>query len=287
MRIVVLGKSGQVAQSLQGLASKDHQIVSMGRDTLDLATSTNLIAPISAQKPDAIINAAAYTAVDQAETDVTSAMALNNHAVAKLGNVAEILDVPLVHISTDYVFEGCGDRPWAPDDVTQPLGAYGRSKLAGETALIEGASRFAILRTSWVFSAFGSNFVKSMIRLGKERDTLSIVNDQIGGPTAASDIASSCIAIAMKMLSDRSLKGVWHFAGRDDCSWADFATEIFALSGIDCAVTPIPSSEYPTPAQRPLNSRLDCTTTERDFGITRPYWRESLKSVLQDLGELS
>jgi len=287
VKIVVLGKSGQVATSLQAIQSDSVEVVALGRGELDLTNADDLFQPIAAHEPDAIINASAYTAVDQAETDQDAAFALNKTAVKRLSEVASQLSIPIVHLSTDYVFNGDGDEAWKPNDPKGPLGVYGESKLAGEMALTEVSSNYAILRTSWVFSATGSNFVKTMLRLGKDRDSLNVVSDQIGGPTSADDIAAASIQIAKALIDNPDLKGIWHFSGRDDCSWADFATEIFRQAKIDCDVRAIPSSEYPTPAKRPLNSRLDCTTTEQDFGIKRPLWTDSLAAVLRDLGEVS
>ena len=287
MKIVVLGKSGQVATSLRNLNDNDTTIIALGRDSLDLSIAPDVQSQIAELEPDALINAAAYTAVDQAESEPERARALNHFAVEKLAMVAQQLDIPIVHISTDYVFDGSGHAPWKPKDQTGPLGVYGQSKLAGETALTERAARYAILRTSWVFSAHGANFVKTMLRLGKERESVSIVGDQFGGPTCADDIASASVQIAKVLRTDPKLKGIWHYSGQQDCNWADFAKEIFLQAEIDCQVHSIASSEYPTAATRPLNSRLDCSTTERDFGIKRPFWKDSLNAVLAELGDVS
>ncbi|SHH18745.1 dTDP-4-dehydrorhamnose reductase [Cognatiyoonia sediminum] len=287
VKIVVLGKSGQVATSLQSVQNDAIEVIALGRGELDLTNTADLFQPIAAHEPDAIINASAYTAVDQAETNQDAAFVLNKTAVKRLGEVASQLSIPIIHLSTDYVFNGSGIDAWTPDDLTDPLGTYGKSKLAGEMALAEVSSNYAILRTSWVFSATGSNFVKTMLRLGKDRDSLNVVSDQIGGPTSADDIAAASIQIAKALIANPDQKGIWHFSGLDDCNWADFATEIFRQAKIDCDVHAIPSSEYPTPAMRPLNSRLDCTTTEQDFGIKRPLWTDSLTAVLRDLGEVS
>ena len=285
MKVVVLGKSGQVATALQRSSDPTIDIIALGRDELDLAGPADVRSAISLHSPDAIINAAAYTAVDQAETDVESAKALNVHAVRRLGQAADELNIPMIHISTDYVFDGSGERPWRPEDPTGPLGVYGQTKLAGERALAEVCTSYAILRTSWVYSPYGANFVKTMLRLGRDRTELNVVGDQIGGPTSAQDIANATLTIAKVLTEGPDTTGVWHFSGKGDCSWADFATEIFDQSNIDCVVHPIPSSEYPTPAKRPLNSRLNCTATLRDFGIDRPSWRQSLANVLKELGE--
>ncbi|WP_299832347.1 sugar nucleotide-binding protein, partial [uncultured Roseobacter sp.] len=192
-------------------------------------------------------------------------------------------DLPFVQISTDYVFEGGGTAPWQPDDPTGPLGVYGASKLGGERGVAGAGGRYAILRTSWVFSAHGNNFAKTMLRLGAERDALTIVADQIGGPTPARDIAAACMKMAQALKTDANTSGTYHFSGAPDVSWADFAREIFTQAGLAVDVTDIPTADYPTPATRPLNSRLDCATTETAFGIARPDWRAGLAEVLTGL----
>ena len=191
--------------------------------------------------------------------------------------------LPFLHISTDYVFDGAGDRPFRPDDPTGPLGAYGRSKLAGETGVRDSGAQALILRTSWVVSAHGTNFVKTMLRLGAEREELRVVADQHGGPTPAADIASACLTMAQAMRAEPALGGVYHFSGAADTNWAGFAREIMAQAGLACRVTDIASSDYPTPARRPMNSRLDCSAIRRDFGIARPDWRAGLAQVLLEL----
>jgi dTDP-4-dehydrorhamnose reductase len=191
--------------------------------------------------------------------------------------------VPLIQISTDYVFDGGGTTPRAPDDPVAPLGAYGRSKLAGEVGVRAAGGPHAILRTSWVVSAHGSNFMKTMLRVGPQRGHLRVVDDQVGGPTSAAEIAAACLRIAERLVADPSKTGTYHFAGAPDTSWAGFARAIFAAASLDVDVAPIPSSDYPTPARRPLNSRLDCSATEAVFGIPRPDWRDGLKAILADL----
>ena len=180
-------------------------------------------------------------------------------------------------------FAGDGTAPWAPDDPVGPLGAYGRSKLKGEMAVRAAGCTHVILRTSWVVSAHGANFVKTMLKLGAERDALTIVADQIGGPTPARDIAAACHRIAHDLIADASKSGIYHLSGAPDTSWADFAREIFNQSKLACGVADIPTSDYPTPAVRPLNSRMDCTTLEQFFGIKRPDWRAGLADILRDL----
>ena len=282
MRVLVFGESGQVARSLQK-RSGDIEVVTLGRDQADLGSPDMLRAVIAATDADVIINAAAYTAVDRAEDDTDHAEQVNHFAVGTIARACAKRGLPLLHISTDYVFPGDGETPWQPSDDTGALGVYGATKRRGEEAIEMAGGTYAILRTSWVFSATGNNFVKTMLRLGAERDALTIVGDQIGGPTAADDIADALLTMARAYADGRKPSGIYHFSGTPDASWADFATEIFAQANITCAVTPIPTSDYPTPATRPLNSRLDCATLETDFGITRPDWRASLASVLKDL----
>ncbi|MEL6690522.1 MAG: dTDP-4-dehydrorhamnose reductase [Pseudomonadota bacterium] len=279
MTLLVFGKNGQVAQEL---AKRAPDAEFLDRSEADLADPASCAAAITSRKPSAVINAAAYTAVDQAESEEGLATRVNGEAPSAMAAACAALDVPLVHISTDYVFDGAGTAPWNTGDDTGPLGAYGRSKLAGEQGITKAGGRFVILRTSWVFSAHGGNFVKTMLRLGAERDALNIVDDQIGGPTSAADVAEACLTIA-KDLEDGSKSGIYHFAGAPDVSWSDFAREIFAQAGLSCAVNDIPSSDYPTPAPRPKNSRLDCSATEADFGIRRPDWRAALSDILKEL----
>ena len=236
--------------------------------------------------PGAVINAAAYTGVDRAEEEEALASVINGTAPAAMAQACAALGIPFVHISTDYVFAGDGTRPWRPDDATAPLGTYGRTKLAGEDGVRAAGGVHAILRTSWVFSAHGNNFVRTMLRLSESRDALSIVADQIGGPTPASAIAAAYLTIAEQLGDDASKRGTYHFSdfsGAPDVSWSDFAAEIFAQAGRKVALTPIPTSAYPTPAKRPLNSRLDCGKTQEVFGIAGPDWRVALTDVLKEM----
>lgn len=279
MTILVFGSTGQVATELQRQAD----VVALGRDEADLSDPATCVAAIKAHAPRVVINAAAYTAVDRAEEEQALALSINADAPIAMAQACAELGIPFVTISTDYVFDGLGTDPWQPGDTTGPLGAYGRTKLVGEDGVRAAGGTFAILRTSWVFSAHGNNFVKTMLRLGAERDRLTIVGDQIGGPTAAADIAAACLRIADTLTKDPNATGTYHFSGAPDVSWAEFATEIFTQANITCDVAPIPSSDYPTPAARPFNSRMDCSTTKAVFGIDRPDWRESLSAVLTDL----
>lgn len=283
MRILVFGKNGQVARELGALTGTECH----GRDSANLENPEACAALIAQERPDAVINAAAYTAVDRAEEEASQASLINGAAPGAMARACAAQAIPLVHISTDYVFDGSGSRPWRPEDPPCPLGIYGRSKQAGEDAVRAAGGTHAILRTSWVISAHGTNFVKTMLRLGAERPALSIVADQIGGPTGAREIAAACHTIARQLAAAPAKTGTYHFAGVPEVSWAGFAREIFAQAALDCRVTDIPSSEYPTPAKRPLNSRLDCSTTQAVFGIARPDWRNTLTHILEDLGARS
>lgn len=285
MNILVFGATGQVARELQLLisGSQVHEAQFLDRAAADLSQPETCAAAIRAAAPDAVINAAAYTAVDRAEDEEELASTINGAAPGAMAQACAALAIPLVHISTDYVFAGDGDTPWTPTDPVAPQNAYGRSKRAGEEAVRAAGGTHAILRTSWVVSAFGNNFVKTMLRLGAERDKLTIVADQIGAPTCARDIARTCLAMAEQLQSNPEKSGTYHFSGTPLTSWAGFAREIFAQARLSCAVEDIPSSAYPTPATRPLNSRLDCSATKTTFGQPCPDWRDGLREILKDL----
>jgi dTDP-4-dehydrorhamnose reductase len=277
--ILVFGKTGQVATELQRLGS----VVALGRDQADLANPAACADAIRTHAPQAVINAAAYTAVDKAEEEEAVASVINGDAPTAMARVCVELGIPLIHISTDYVFEGTGDRPWQPNGPTAPQNAYGRSKLAGEIGIRDSGAAHAILRTSWVVSAHGSNFVKTMLRLSDTRDALTVVADQIGGPTPARDITAACLQMADQLIADPSKSGSYHYSGAPDVSWADFARAIFEQAGKAVTVTPIPTTDCPTPAKRPLNSRMECGATQQVFGIARPNWRDGLNMILREL----
>lgn len=279
--ILVFGKTGQLAREL----ATDDDVTCLGRDDAELTDPAACAAAIRAHAPDAVINAAAYTGVDTAEEEEALATLINGETPGAMARACADLGIPLVQVSTDYVFDGQGNRPWRPEDAPAPLNAYGRSKLAGEAAVRAAAGPHAILRCSWVVSSHGGNFVKTMLRLGKARDSLSIVADQIGAPTPARDLARACLRLARQLQDDPGKSGSYHLQGTPTCSWADFAREIFAQANIACRVADIPTRDYPTPAARPLNSRLDCTTLETVFGISQPDWRQGLSEILKDLGE--
>lgn len=282
MSLLVFGKTGQVARELQQLAPEAEFL---GRDAADLSDPDACAAHIRRLNPTAIINAAAYTAVDAAEAEEELATTINGAAPKAMADAAAEIGAAFVHISTDYVFDGTGTVPWRVTDAMSPIGAYGRSKLLGEEGVRGAGGKHAILRTSWVFSAHGGNFVKTMLRLGAERDRLTIVADQIGGPTPAAGIAEACLALSEALQSAADLRGTYHYSGSPDVSWADFARAIFEEAGMAPEIVDIPSSEYPTPAARPANSRLDCTDLETKLGIKRPDWRAHVKLVLAQLAK--
>ena len=285
MKIALFGKTGQVATEIQRRVPAGVSLEVVGRDRADFSLPSQVESVTRDLDADAIINAVAYTAVDKAETDIEAATVVNHHSVATLSKAAAVRKIPIVHISTDYVFGGDGVDPRAPDASVGPLGVYGATKLAGENAIRSADGPHAILRTSWVFSAHGGNFVKTMLRLGKERDRLTIVADQIGGPTSAASIAGATFSLARGLINGHR-GGTYHFSGAPDVSWADFAREIFAQSTLEVEVEDIPTTAFPTPAKRPLNSRLDCESLYRDFAISRPNWREDLTTVLKELGAI-
>jgi dTDP-4-dehydrorhamnose reductase len=279
MKLLVFGKTGQVAREVQRLAP---DATYLGRDEADLLNPAACAAAIAAHDADAIINAAAWTAVDKAETEEAAATTVNGDAPTAMARAAAAKGIPFLHISTDYVFDGAGDQPFTPDHPTGPLGAYGRSKLAGEQGVRAAGGNHLILRTSWVVSAHGANFVKTMLRLGAERESLNVVADQIGGPTPASAIAEALLTAA-KAMTQGAKGGTHHFSGAPDTSWADFARRIMAEASLPCQIRDITTAEYPTPAKRPLNSRLDCRALTSTFGIPRPDWREGLKVIVREL----
>ena len=283
MKILVFGHSGQVATELRALDSEAIQITALARADADLTDPAACAAAINAHAPDAVINAAAYTAVDKAESDAETAQIVNADGPAAMAQACAARDIPFVSISTDYVFSGAGDMPWTTVDPTDPQGVYGRTKRDGEVVIVKTGGRYAVLRTSWVVSAHGNNFAKTMLRVGVEREALTIVADQIGGPTGAAEIARACVIMAKTLIKEPKKSGIYHFSGAPDTSWAEFARAIFDAAKIPCDVTDIPSSDYPTPAKRPLNSRLDCAATEAAFGLPRPDWRESLTHILTQL----
>ena len=284
MRALIFGRTGQVATELARQAeAAGVQAVILGRDQADLTDPAACAAAIHAADANVVINAAAWTAVDKAEAEEDVATLVNGASPVAMAEAAAAKGIPFLHVSTDYVFDGSGEAPWKPANPTGPLGAYGRSKLVGEQGVVVAGGAYAILRTSWVFSAHGANFVKTIRRLAETRDNLTVVGDQIGGPTPAADIAATLLIMARTLYEGRGKSGIYHYSGAPDVSWACFARETFAIGGQSVTVTDIPTAAYPTPAKRPGNSRMDCSDLLADYGIARPDWREGLRAVLADL----
>lgn len=284
MRLIVTGREGQVVRALaERAAAHGVKVIPLGRPELDLLHPTGLEALFARHRPDAIVNAAAYTAVDQAESDVETAMAVNGAGAGAVAQAAAMLGVPLLQLSTDYVFDGSKSTPYVESDPVAPVSAYGRSKLAGEQAVVAATANHAILRTSWVYAATGKNFLLTMLRLAETRPVLSVVSDQRGAPSYAPDIADALIGIARNLVSrpqEPALRGIFHMTGGGETSWAEFATAIFARSaqrgGPAATVTPIATSAYPTPARRPANSRLDCSKLKKVHFVALPDWHDAL-----------
>jgi dTDP-4-dehydrorhamnose reductase len=284
MTILVFGRTGQVATELiRSAARRGVDMTALGRDRADLGDPATCAAAIASVVPDVVINAAAYTAVDAAETDADMARLINAAAPSAMARACASAEVPFLHISTDYVFDGSSTRTWVEDDPTGPLGIYGATKLEAEERIAATGGAHVILRTAWVFSAHGKNFVKTMLRLGAERDSLSVVDDQRGGPTPAADIADALLDIAAAFRAGHGHSGVFHFAGAPAASWADFAEAIFDMAGMSPKLMRIPTSAYPTLAIRPANSVLDCRKIAADYGIAQPDWRIGLAAVIREL----
>lgn len=282
--ILVTGKNGQLGQSLQKIAAEfpEFDFLFVGRDELDLASKQSIEAFFENHAPfAAIINAAAYTAVDKAESEQALANQVNQLAVQQLANIAKKQHAFLVHVSTDYVFDGQGYRPYLETDATAPQNQYGLTKLKGEQAMQASGCHGAIVRTSWVYSEFGNNFVKNMLKLGQERDGLNVIFDQIGSPTYATDLARALVLL----LKSPHQQGVelYHYSNEGACSWYDFAKAIFELSGVNCAVNPIETKDYPTPASRPHYSLMNKAKIKQTLGMEVPYWREALKQCMDML----
>ncbi|WP_341487066.1 dTDP-4-dehydrorhamnose reductase [Pararhizobium sp. A13] len=287
-RLLVTGREGQVVRSLLERAAlqPDIEVLALGRPEFDLSAPEALPAVIKDIRPDVVVSAAAYTAVDQAETEEELARVINAQAAGVIAEAAQALQIPVIHISTDYVFDGNKLSAYVETDPVAPVSAYGRTKLAGEEAVACATGDHVILRTAWVHSPFGKNFLKTMLRLAESRDTVNVVADQFGTPTSALDIADAVIAVARNLVASRdpALRGVFHLTNSGRASWADFAEEIFKVSaglgGPVAAVGRIPAKEYPTPARRPANSQLDCSKLAAVHGVRLPHWAQSTKMVV-------
>ena len=288
--ILVAGGAGQVARALADMASPDGlRIVARGRPELDILDTASIARALKDVRPDFVVNAAAYTAVDQAESEEAAAFALNAEAPGHLSAAAAGAGVPIIHLSTDYVFDGSKDASYVETDPVAPLGVYGRSKLAGEEAVASANAYHIILRTAWVYSPVGKNFVKTMLRVGAGRDELGVVEDQLGNPTSAADIAAGIVKIAGQILSGAApvKPGVYHMTSGGEASWADFAQYLFACSaefgGPVANVKRITSAEYPTPVRRPANSRLNSSKLATAYDVELPHWHGSTRDCVKQL----
>jgi dTDP-4-dehydrorhamnose reductase len=289
MRIVVTGVNGQVAASLMERGKGRADIVALGRPHLDLADRDSVLDALAATPCEIIVNAAAFTAVDKAEQEPDQAMRINADGAGHVAEAAARLGVPMLHLSTDYVFDGANERPNRETDPTSPLGAYGRSKLAGEARVLATQPNCAILRTAWVYSPFGTNFARTMLRLGETREEVGVVADQRGNPTSALDLADALLVVAARIASDASpvLRGVFHMTGQGEATWADLAEATFAAAERQgrrpVRVKRIPTADYPTLTRRPPNSRLDNGKLIRTYGVILPDWRASLSGCVDRL----
>ena len=292
MKILLLGKNGQVGWELQRSLAPLGELVACGSAEADLGDLPALSALVRRMRPQIIVNAAAHTAVDRCETEPERAMAINADAPGLLAREAALIDALLVHYSTDYVFDGSGSRPWAEADATGPLNIYGRSKLAGEEAIRASGCRHLILRTSWVYAARGGNFARTMLRLAGERESLNVIDDQIGAPTGAELIADVTAHTVRGVARRPDLAGTYHLAAAGATSWHGFATHVIeaargmaarAVEVAPDAIHAVPSTAFATPVRRPLNSRLDCSKLERAFDLQLPDWRVGVDRLLAEL----
>jgi len=294
MRILVTGKNGQLGRSIYKLINTEvkadnnlssSKFIFVGREELDLSNNSSIINYFdNHDKFDIIINCAAYTAVDKAEEEQELANQINHLAVKQLASIANKQQARLIHISTDYVFDGENFKPYCEDDTTNPNGVYGITKLDGEKAMQEiNPLNSIIIRTSWVYSSVGANFVKTMLRLGRERDSLGVIFDQVGTPTYARDLAKAILDILVNIKNEKV--EIYNYSNEGVLSWYDFAKEIMRMAKIDCSINPIETSEYPTPAKRPHFSLLNKSKIKKEFNLTIPFWKDSLDECLKVMGE--
>lgn len=286
MRILLTGRNGQVGWELQKALAPLAEVTALARADLDLQEVARISEVVRAAKPHAIVNAAAYTAVDRAESEPELAQTVNAAAVGVLAQEARRLDALLVHYSTDYVFDGSKGSPYTETDPTCPINAYGRSKLAGEMAIRSAGCRFLILRTSWVYAERGQNFLLTILRKARTARALRVVTDQIGAPTSAGLVARVTAAAVARTVEVPELGGLYHVAAKGETSWHGFAQAIVSATGIDADVIPLQSSEYPSAARRPAYSVLDCTRFAQAFGFDLPAWSADLNDVLRRLPPL-
>ena len=283
MVVLVTGASGQLGQAIQFIAKNHSEIkfVFCSSSDLDISNKENCQTVFQKTKPDYCINTAAYTAVDKAESERDKAELINVLGSKNIAEVCNNFDVKLIHISTDFVFDGSNDKPYTETQITNPKGVYGQTKLDGEKAIQQVFSKYYIIRTSWVYSQFGNNFMKTMLRLASERTALSVVNDQIGTPTNAVDLAEALVQIILfaNQQPKKDNYGIYNFSNEGECSWYDFAKKIFEINNVSIDLSAIPTEQFPTPAQRPKYSVLDKSKIKTTFGITIKTWEESLKSI--------
>jgi dTDP-4-dehydrorhamnose reductase len=300
LRLVVTGRNGQVARALTELAGirseipPEVSVFTLSRPDFDLAADADFAGRIAGLKPDVIVNAAAYTAVDRAESERDLAFSINAEGAGRVAQAADLLGVPIIQLSTDYVFNGNLARPYVEDDSTDPVNFYGVTKLAGEAAVCSATPNHVILRTSWVYAPFGQNFVLTMLKLGAQRDELRVVGDQHGTPTSALDLATTIATIARHLVDrpeDRSLRGIFHMTNGGATTWAGFASEIFRLAtergGSYARVISIPTSQYPTPAKRPASSRLATAKLAERYGVRPPPWTNALRNVVDRIRDVA
>ncbi len=285
MNILVTGSNGQLGSEIKELSQNSNSnFYFTDRSSLDISSAKDIAKYINANSVDVIINCAAYTAVDKAEDDTTNADNINHLAVKNLAQISKDRNIQLIHISTDYVFNGQNFKPYLEDDVTSPNGIYGKTKLDGENAMKAiNPSNSIIIRTSWVYSSFGNNFVKTMLRLGKERDSLGVIFDQVGTPTYARDLAKAILDIVPQI--ENGKVEIYNYSNEGVLSWYDFSKEIMRMAKIECQINPIETSAYPTPATRPHFSLLNKSKIKERFNITIPYWKDSLDECLKKMGE--
>ncbi len=294
LALLQFGASGQLGQELLRASANENDIhlTILSRAEADFANPNEIEAAVlGAPALDAVINAVAYTAVDRAESEQALAWRINAETVERLARACQARQVPLIHVSTDYVYDGSKAGPYVESDGTNPINVYGQTKLAGEEMIRTHLAAHVILRTSWLFGASGQNFVKTMLRLGAERDEIRVVDDQWGSPTSARDLAGAILEIARQIavVRDARVFGTYHFAGSGETTWRRFAEEIFRQAGparMRARIVPIPSADYPTPARRPANSRLNTDKIRATFGISPPSWQTSLATMLAELGEI-
>ena len=287
MKILITGANGQLGRELQHAVPESWSVVAANSADCDITDHSAVSRLIEEVRPDAVVNCAAYTAVDRAESEREKADAVNWLAVENLARVAKVADVALVHISTDYVFDGTSCTPYSESDATAPINHYGEGKLRGEQAITESGCRGVIIRTQWLYSPYGKNFCKTMLRLAEQQREVRVVADQRGCPTAADDLAAAIVAILPAVVADRTLRGeVFHFASKGEATWCEFAEEIFRAGECDCRAVAITTDDYPTAARRPRNSVLDCSKICERFGIALPDWRESLRRNIDRIKQL-